>query len=429
MWNARNTLLIPLAFAGQQMSAQFADSCFTSMEPGTSFPTNDDIGSLDGDLLEWTGFEWIGDWPNAQVTLPPPANGTGCRVIFIGSGTVWTTGGEGFAIRLLAPLVGGETYTYTFLYVSHGTGSDGAFTFDISSNTAPFLGGSFIASVPPVGYTWTSNTITFTATAAQSGNEWIIIHNGSNGTSGLISSYCSACAEITLPCPPLSLGPDLEACEGVAQTLTASVPDATYLWSNGSTNDSLTVSSAGTYWLQATTPDCVLRDTVNVLFTPAPEVALPTDLAICEEDSVLLVATNDSASYLWSTGATSATIWAHPPGDYSVVVSIGPCTDADAVTITAQECSVSVELPNVFSPNGDGENDTFEPLVFEGMLSASLSIYNRWGMLIETVGLPTGWNGRHNGDHCPEGTYFWTLHAQPLEGSAFIDHGSLTLVR
>ncbi len=205
--------------------------------------------------------------------------------------------------------------------------------------------------------------------------------------------------------------------------------DGGYLWSDGSTDDQLLVSTTGSYWVQVTTPDCIGSDTVEVTVLPSPDPDLPADLTLCEEDSLLLDATTPSASYVWNTGATTAAIWAHPPGTFIVEVSIGPCAASDSVTIGAVVCITGVEMPNVFSPNGDGLNETFSPLLFEGMASGSLTIHNRWGNLLETVPLPAGWNGRHNGSICPAGTYFWTMTARPLLGQEVRDHGSVTLVR
>ena len=478
--------------------AQFQDSCLTSIAPGTSFGSSPDLFDLDADLLEWDGSTWVGGWPNANIDLGPPSQATGCRVIWMGSATIWTSGGEGFGVRLIDPLVAGQTYTFPFTYASHGLGSTGAFNFEILSNNATTLdGAAFITTAPAVGNSWTTNTISFTATASNAGDQWLILHNGIAGTSGLMSSFCSSCTVNPMPCPPISLGPDIQRCAGETQLL-STTENGTYLWSTGSTEQQITVSNTDTYWVRITTEECVLSDTVVVTFSPPPELEFPARVTLCEGDSVLLVAavgtaehlwsdgsTGDQllvriagtywvrvttagctvrdttevtvqplppvdlpsdlilcaqdsvllnvpiagATYLWNTGSTSSSLWVRPPGMFSVEVSIGSCSATDSVTIAATACESRLTMPNIFSPNGDSRNDVFAPLLFEGMAGGTLTIYNRWGMPLQTIALPTGWNGKSQGSPCPEGTYYWTITAQPFRGEEIHDHGTVTLVR
>ena len=68
--------------------------------------------------------------------------------------------------------------------------------------------------------------------------------------------------------------------------------------------------------------------------------------------------------------------------------------------------------PNVFTPNGDGENDEFIIQIPEKVQScAELTIYNRWGQVqYFSVGNDLKWDGRNNvGIPVPTGTYFYTL--------------------
>lgn len=68
------------------------------------------------------------------------------------------------------------------------------------------------------------------------------------------------------------------------------------------------------------------------------------------------------------------------------------------------------ELPNAFTPNGDGQNDLFIPYPYCFIESIELSIFNRWGQLVfETKDPNINWNGENlNGKQLPEGTYFYT---------------------
>jgi hypothetical protein len=183
------------------------DPCFSSGTPGTSFASVAnlaDVGS-NADLCVWNGSAWTGGWPGASLTKVPPINSAGCRAIWCGSGTAWTTGGEGFGVRLSSGFVTGTVYSYSVTYVSHGTGSTGAFNPRVYTNAAGSLTGAYlIGNMPAVGTNWTTNILTFTATAAQNGHTWLIFGTWPNFSSGFVNSFCSTCSPVVLPIELLS---------------------------------------------------------------------------------------------------------------------------------------------------------------------------------------------------------------------------------
>jgi gliding motility-associated-like protein len=72
--------------------------------------------------------------------------------------------------------------------------------------------------------------------------------------------------------------------------------------------------------------------------------------------------------------------------------------------------SCILDLPNAFSPNGDGHNDFFYPLNAVKAQQLEFFIYNRWGQLMyKTNNWKEGWDGRFNGLPQPSGTYVWML--------------------
>jgi len=183
--------------------SQYNDPCFTSATSATSFISSANLADVGGnsDLCYWTGTTWTGDWPGANLTIVPPINQVGCRAIWQGNGTTWTTGGEGFGIRLTTPLVTGVTYTFPITYVSHGFGSTGSFTPRVYTNSAPSTAAPAVTLglMPAVGTSWTTNNLTFTATAAQNGHVWLIFGTWPNLSSGFVNSFCPGCTTIPLP--------------------------------------------------------------------------------------------------------------------------------------------------------------------------------------------------------------------------------------
>lgn len=85
-------------------------------------------------------------------------------------------------------------------------------------------------------------------------------------------------------------------------------------------------------------------------------------------------------------------------------------------------------LPNVFTPNGDGENDVFS--IGGSIEEMSCSIFNRWAEQVATLTLPNqGWDGRVNGMECSAGVYFYLLTGKDKEGREVVRKGSVTLYR
>lgn len=171
-----------LLLVGSLAAQPFVDPCFSSPATGPSFAGTANVTNNNADLLSWTGAAWTGGWPGANITLAPPGGVVGTRAIWSGDGTVWTTGGEGFGLRLSTPIVTGTTYTFSFRRVSHGTGQNGTFAPILYTNTTGTFGTSY-GAISGVGTAWANPNITFTATAGSSGHTFVYFHN--NVGSGL----------------------------------------------------------------------------------------------------------------------------------------------------------------------------------------------------------------------------------------------------
>lgn len=92
-----------------------------------------------------------------------------------------------------------------------------------------------------------------------------------------------------------------------------------------------------------------------------------------------------------------------------------------------------VYLPAAFSPNGDGRNDYFRPVVYGAPVTLrSFRIFDRWGRLVWTeAGSSTTvrWDGTYNGVPAEIGTYFYHITGETQTGKAFTQQGDVTLVR
>lgn len=183
------------------------------------------------------------------------------------------------------------------------------------------------ATLPGATYLWQdgSNGPTFTVSGPGTYSVGVLL-NGCSSTDAVNVSYN--------PLPVVNLGPDLSFCAGQQATLDATTPGATYLWSDGSTNPTLTVIASGNYSVDVTVGGCTSSDAANVNVIPLPVVDIGPDQTICPGASVLLDATAAGASYLWSDGSAGPTLVASAAGNYSVQVTVNGCSATDAMTLS-----------------------------------------------------------------------------------------------
>jgi gliding motility-associated-like protein len=104
-------------------------------------------------------------------------------------------------------------------------------------------------------------------------------------------------------------------------------------------------------------------------------------------------------------------------------------TDTITVTVDTTCGSYPVYIANIFSPNGDGNNDILY-LHSQFVKEMSFKVYNRWGNLVfESSEISQGWDGRYKNKDCPDGVYFYVAEVTFVDDSSVVKKGSVTLVR
>ncbi len=197
-------------------------------------------------------------------------------------------------------------------------------------------------------------------------------------------------------------------------------------------------STPGTYTISATALYRVCADataTKTITIEPQPTINLGADQSICKGSDIITLAdgTNSStsgATWLWSTGQTTSSIVITDPGTYTATVTIDGCSASSSVNVT-NDCYMNI--PNVFTPNGDGLNDYFFPrqALTSGLTSFSISIYNRWGQKVfESTSLTgAGWDGKLGGVDQPEDVYIYIIDGTFKDGQKEHHQGNVTLLR
>ena len=173
----------------------------------------------------------------------------------------------------------------------------------------------------------------------------------------------------------------------------------------------------------------------KILVLPQPQIDLGNDTTICPGGDPILVTdkinnTTAGASWKWNTGQTSPAIYIGAPGVYKATVDLKGCYNTDSI-IVSSDCYMNI--PNVFTPNGDGVNDYFYPRQYltKGLTSFKMDIFNRWGQLIfETNTLDgRGWDGKFNDVDQPEGVYIYMIDGIFKDGQKEHHQGNITLLR
>ncbi|MGE0077227.1 MAG: immunoglobulin domain-containing protein [Bacteroidales bacterium] len=135
--------------------------------------------------------------------------------------------------------------------------------------------------------------------------------------------------------PVVNLGEDKTICQGESIILDAKNEGSTYLWSNGETTQTISVSSSGSYSVTVTNSTGYQdSDDIHLTVNPLPVVNLGYNKAICQGESVTIDAGNDGATYLWNNGETTKTINTTEQGVYSVsVTDANGCVNSDDIQV------------------------------------------------------------------------------------------------
>lgn len=201
-----------------------------------------------------------------------------------------------------------------------------------------------------------------------------------------------------------------------------------------------TYENPGTYWISLLVEyrACSELSAIDsVVVYGFPKVNLGPDTTLCPGSMALTLqnlangADGQQLSYLWNTGSKEPSIKVTEPGIYSLRVSNAhDCATEDVIEIQ-KDCYI--DIPNTFTPNGDGVNDYFYPrqLLSKGVTAFEMKVYSRWGQLVfaSNVLMGRGWDGRFNGVDQPEGTYIYVIDVVMKDGRQEQYKGNVTLLR
>lgn len=416
-------------------------------------------GENNGCFGSTTASITVNTTPTITVTSNNICVGESVLIIANGANTyTWSNGVNGSS-QLISP-------TVTTVFSVTGTSAEGCTNIGIVSttvNVTPTPTINIIASpticagqsttlvaTGATSYTWNTSSTSNSITATPN-NTTVYSVIGSNG--GCTTSASHTISIVALPnvivipdvtsgCADLCVG-----FSGVANPLNSTI---SYTFGDGATENSNNnpthcYTSAGVFTVMATATNSSGCSTTITLANPITVFANPTASFVISEGNTVEIgstinlvnnSTNNNTN-LWSFGDNTGSVATNPTYSYSntgtyciklVTQSVNGCVDSTTNCIEIIK-PISINIPNVFSPNNDGKNDVFK-ITGSSIKNFSCSIYDRWGLkLYEWSGINGGWDGNAKGGEAPSGTYFYILEYTDAKDQVTTEKGFLNLFR
>ena len=193
--------------------------------------------------------------------------------------------------------------------------------------------------------------------------------------------------------------------------------------------------TAGSYPITYTftnTEGCSGTDTKLARISPPPRLEIPKSLVVLRGDRVEIktsIPQNTTVSWFPSIGLNNPQL-ARPHASpdrtttYKITVTTEQgCAVEGKVTIMV----IDLTIPNGFTPNNDGTNDTWEIEGIKDFPNCTVEIFNRWGNVVySNKGYEIPWDGKWNGESVPVGAYYYHIYLREVEYKLT---GSLNVIR
>ncbi len=380
--------------------------------------------------------------PTVTVTSSNPTVCQGSPATLTASGAVsyvWSSGGTGSS-EIVTPSTS-QTYTVTGMDANGCTTNA---TFSVTVNPPPTIAVSgsnilctgdstILTASGGVSYVWsttaTTNTISVTPSSSTT---YTVVGMDANGCTNT-TTY-----SVTVSAPPVAnVTGNTSSCEGSPVILIAT-GGGTYSWSSGGTSATETVSptTTTTYTVTVSNGGCTDTATITVNVNPNPTANAGADVTINYGSSTQLIATGGN-TYSWTptTGLDNPNV-ADPTASPTVttmyivtVTDSNGCTALDSVLVTVIFDCGEIFVPNIFSPNADGHNDSLK--VFgQCILDYHWTIYDRWGEVVfESIDPSEAWDGTYHEKLLDPAVFVYKVSGSLVNGDLFEAHGNVTLVK
>lgn len=349
----------------------------------------------------------------------------------------WSNFGTSFNTIIVTPTVN-TTYT---LIVNNGVCSDTAQKIVIVnplpnaliSGTNSICSGQSTTLIASggTGYSWSNGGVnpSISISPTSTTNYSVLVTN---------SFGCQSTAYTTvfvIPIPFVSISGDTVICANDLLILTANGV-GNFLWNTGENSSSINTNPSNntTYVVTASNSCGNDMDSILVIVNPLPNVVVSNDTSILINNTISLFVSGGE-NYAWLPAGLACNTCS--------VISVSPNTTT-VYTVNVSNnygCSVSKEIrviveddfevfiPDIFSPNGDGQNDVLYVRGL-GIKDLNFKIYDRWGeKVFESNDISKGWDGTYKGTPLNNAVFVYDLKANLINGATINKHGDVTLVK
>ena len=207
-----------------------------------------------------------------------------------------------------------------------------------------------------------------------------------------------------------------------------------YLWSTEETTARIRIETAGKYSVKISNKGCSVTQIFTINFYKASTPNFGNEVTFCmsDDNKVLSIKPATGSKIVWNNGSTANSIIPHKEGIYWVKTESKTCgITVDSVKVKLKACDCEILVPNSFTPNEDGKNDYFYPVLTCEYSYYNLTIEDRWDNVVFTSNnVNAKWDGRYKGNLCPDDIYIYRIETvEKNTGKKTPRTGQITLFR
>ena len=272
-----------------------------------------------------------------------------------------------------------------------------------------------------VWYTFTTNSVGGPVDVSLSGINCPLVSGMDDELSVVVLSGNGSCTPNTFAAASAC---ELGASDFTLTSLALAASTRYWIVIAGAMNDGATIAAQCGFQVSISGPGANI---VGVDFFASP------DAEIAQGGATQLIATGGT-TYDWTptsglSGNGISNPVANPSGTtaYAVTTTVNGCQFTDTVVVYIVRL---IDPPNTFSPNGDGINDVWEVPGINDYPGAEVLIYDRWGQRVfHSTGYREPWDGTNKGRQLSEGTYYYHVQLNQLEGRSDPYTGFISIIR
>ena len=234
------------------------------------------------------------------------------------------------------------------------------------------------------------------------------------------------------PVPVFDLPEDTLLCPGEVLSIPTGLTDILVTWSTGEVGTAIEVNQPDNYVATSQISGCSHTDSMQVAISSPISIALDADYEVCLGDSIELSVLQGAevypCSYRWDDGNFQPVRLFNRSGVHAVEVANVCDTATHVLQVQQVVCGCQVYVPTAFTPNNDGNNDAWKPVLDCEPFSYKVVVWDRWGRPVFTSVDPEEvWYGQVEGTegsktresgnyYAIDGAYMWEVIIELRKG-------------